>query len=312
MISIVVPMMNEEAGLPAFLDTLIPICREIGPFEIIAVNDGSSDTTLDILMQYQKHHPELAIVDFSRNFGKEAALIAGLNFCSGFVAITMDADLQHPPECIPEMLAKWHEGYEIVSAVREDRQVETFVKRLTANYFYKIFNKISEVKILPGEGDFRLLDRKAIDALLQLPERARFNKGLFNWIGFKLCHIHHPLRERNAGETKWDYRKLFRFAIDGFISFSNLPLKIWTHIGLTCSFIAIAYAVYVFVRTLIFGADVPGYPSIIIAVFFMGGLILSGIGILGEYISRVFEETKQRPLYIVRNFLKSKSQEKTQ
>ncbi len=305
-------MMNEEPGLPALFESLMPICQKIGAYEIIAVNDGSSDDTLDMLIQYQKHHRELAIIDFSRNFGKEAALIAGLAHCSGAVAITMDADLQHPPECIPEMLAKWHDGYEIVSAVRADRQVETFTKRLTANYFYKIFNKISEVKILPGEGDFRLLDRKAIDALLQLPERARFNKGLFNWIGFKLCHIHHPLRERNTGETKYNYRKLFRFAIDGFISFSNLPLKIWTHIGLMCSFIAIGYAVYVFVKTLVLGADVPGYPSIIIAIFFMGGLILSGIGILGEYISRVFEETKQRPLYIIRRFHRSGIEEETQ
>lgn len=309
MISIVVPMMNEEAGLPALFDVLIPICRDMGPFEIIAVNDGSSDTTLDILVQYQQKIPELAIVDLSRNFGKEAALIAGLAHCSGAVAITMDADLQHPPEYIPEMLGKWHDGYEIVSAVREDRQIETFTKRLTATYFYKIFNKISEVKIMQGEGDFRLLDRKAIDALLTLPERARFNKGLFNWIGFRLCHIYHPLRERSAGETKWDYRKLLRFAIDGFISFSSLPLKIWTHIGLMCSFSAIVYAIYVFIKTLIIGSEIPGYPTIIIAIFFMGGLILSGIGILGEYISRIFEETKQRPLYIVRQFHRPETEE---
>lgn len=296
-------MKNEADGLSILFDNLLPdleICKR--PYEIIAVNDGSTDNTLSCLRELQKTIPHLRIVDLSRNFGKEAALTAGIAAARGDAAIPVDADLQDPTNLIPKLIAKWEEGYEMVIAVRDDRSLDSFPKRVFSNCFYRIFNFFSEdIQLIPNAGDFRLLDRKLINAFLTLPEKTRFNKGLFAWLGFRSCIVTHSRPERAVGKSKWNYRKLFRFALDGITSFSAAPLKIFSYIGFLTATFALIYGIYIVIHTLLYGNDVPGYPSLIALILFFGGLNMIGIGILGEYISRIFIETKQRPLYIVRH-----------
>lgn len=299
LVSIISPVLNEQTGVGHFLDTLAGVLRTYD-HEIIVVDDGSTDGTLERLLAIRRRMPGLKVIELSRNFGKEAALVAGFDACRGDIVITMDADLQHPPHVIEKMVSKWREGYDIVSAVRAERDSDAALKKLSSGLFYRIFNLLSRVKIINGEGDFRLFDRIAVEALKTLTERTRFNKGLFNWIGFKTGYVAHPLPERHSGMTKWNYWKLFRFALDGIISFSNVPLKLFTWAGFLTAFSAFAYAGYIALRTLFLGVDVPGYASIVTAVFFMGGATLFGIGVLGEYISRIFVEAKSRPLYIAR------------
>ncbi len=301
MISIIIPMYNEAEGLAKLFEKLLPelqCCHQT--FEIIAVNDGSTDNTLNCLLEFQKNLPILRIIDLSRNFGKEAALTAGMAASRGLAAIPIDADLQDPTNLIAPMIIKWQEGYEMVITTRDDRSQDNFLKRMFSQGFYRVFNLLSQTHLIPNAGDFRLFDRKIINAFLALPERTRFNKGLFSWLGFRSCVISHVRPERAVGKSKWSYKKLFEFAIDGLTSFSAAPLKIFSFIGILISISSLIYGIYIIIDTLLHGNPVPGYPSLIALILFFGGFNMIAIGILGEYISRIFIETKQRPLYIVR------------
>ncbi|WP_024900324.1 glycosyltransferase family 2 protein [Brucella rhizosphaerae] len=305
--SIVIPMMNEEDGIPILFSRLIPILEGTGrSYEVVCVNDGSSDGTLSLLQEYQQRHQCIIIVDLSRNFGKEAALTAGLMQSAGDAVIPLDADLQDPPEIIVEMLDKWDKGAEVVLAVRAKRETDTAFKRGTANAFYWIINSISEITIPPNAGDFRLMDRAVIEALKQLPERSRFNKGIFAWLGFRTDTIEYERPLREVGTTKWNYRKLWNFALDGITSFSSAPLRIWSYIGVMIAGCAMLFGFVVIFKVLILGhRDVPGYASLMTVLLFSNGIVLIGLGVIGEYLSRVFLETKGRPLVIVRKVLKS-------
>jgi polyisoprenyl-phosphate glycosyltransferase len=309
-LSLVIPLHNESAGLDRLFGTLLPIVAAAEPrFEIVAVNDGSQDDTLPRLLQRQRDLPQLRVLDLSRNFGKEAALTAGLWHCRGACAITLDADLQDPPELIPQMLEKWREGYETVVAVHAERGTDSMPRRLFSHLFYRLLNAVAEMRFVPHAGDFRLLDRAVIEAFLALPERTRYNKGLFAWVGFRQHLIEHQRPERAVGQSKFSYRQLLRLAIEGITSFSSLPLRLWTYIGMTVSALSLLYASFIVLRTLILGIDVPGYASLIVAVMFLGGINLLGIGVLGEYIGRIFTESKQRPLYVVRRMHEPKPPE---
>ncbi len=295
-------MRNEASGLSKLFAKLLPdLERCHQAFEIIAVNDGSTDNTLHCLLELQKNVSILRIIDLSRNFGKEAALTAGMAASRGAAAIPIDADLQHPTDLIATMITKWQEGYEMVITTGDDRSREHFLNRIFAQNFYRIFNKFSKTQLIPNAGDFRLFDRKIINAFLTLPERTRFNKGLFAWLGFRYCVISHPRPERAVGESKWSYKKLFELAMDGLTSFSAAPLTLFSLTGFLIAICSLVYGVYIIINTMLFGNAVPGYPSLIALILFFGGLNMIGIGILGEYISRIFIETKQRPLYIIRD-----------
>lgn len=303
LVSIIIPMKDESAGIDILFDTLLKVLSGIDvKFEIIAVNDGSSDDTLEKLIEVSRKTKRIKtrIIDLSRNFGKEAAMYAGMANCSGDAAIAIDADLQEPPSLIQEMIRHWREGYEVVTAVRSSRDVDTFTKRITAKFFYDCINKMSDTKLVHNAGDYRLLNRGAIDAFIMLDERVRFNKGLLTWIGFKEKIIFYSRDSRAAGTTKWNYWKLFKFAIDGITSFSKAPLEIWFYIGALVSFMGFCYGMYYLIRTIIFGIDLPGYPSLLVLMLFFSGLQMIGIGILGHYIGRIFLESKRRPLYIIK------------
>ncbi len=301
-------MLNEAATLNLLFEKLTPILHALPlDYEIIVVNDGSTDNTLALLLQTQQDIPQLKILDLARNFGKEAALYSGFYYAKGACAIAIDADLQDPPELILEMIKNWLEGYEVVRAVRHSRKNDSFLKRKTATWFYNIMKKISETQLTYHASDYILLDRIAIDAFLMLEEKIRFNKGLFSWIGFKEKLIYHNREERAAGQTKWNYYKLFKFSIDGITSFSKTPLEIWTYIGILCSSLAFFYSIYFFLKTLLIGNSVHGYPSLLIFMLFFSGLQMIGIGILGSYIGRIFIETKKRPIFFARKFYETAS-----
>ncbi|AEI35845.1 MULTISPECIES: glycosyltransferase family 2 protein [Francisella] len=304
--SIIIPVKDESEGIDHLFNRLMPILNQLPTnYELVFINDGSNDNTLELLLEKQKSIPEIAIVDLSRNFGKEAALFAGFANCKGDAAISIDADLQDPPELILEMVEHWLNGYEVVTAVRENRDTDTSTKKHTAGLFYTVMNKISETKLTPNAGDYRLLNRAAINAFLELKEKVRFNKGLLTWIGFKEKIVYHAREERVAGQTKWNYWKLFKFSIDGITSFSRAPLEIWSYIGVFVAFMSFLYGSFFILKSLIFGIDVPGYPSLITFILFFSGLQMIGIGMLGSYIGRIFIETKHRPLYIVREVHRS-------
>jgi glycosyltransferase involved in cell wall biosynthesis len=300
-LSIVVPLYNEEANIDYLFERLLSVLEKTQTtYEIVCVNDGSKDNTLFCLIEHHKHNSIIKVVNLSRNFGKEIALTAGIDYASGAAVIPIDADLQDPPELIEQLVAKWREGYDVVYATRRSREGETWLKRATANAFYRTIGKMSRVPIPNNTGDFRLLDRRVVDALKLLPERTRFMKGLFAWVGFKQASVIFDREARYKGATTWNYWKLWNFAIDGIASFSFLPLKIWSYVGLVISFISLLYASFLVIRTLILGIDVPGYASLMVAVLFLGGIQLITLGIIGEYIGRVYEEVKGRPLYLVR------------
>lgn len=304
--SIIIPVRDESEGIDHLFNRLMPILEQLPTkYELVFINDGSNDNTLDLLLEKQKSIPEIAVVDLSRNFGKEAALFAGFANCKGDAAISIDADLQDPPELILEMVEHWLNGYEVVTAVRENRDTDTSTKKHTAGLFYTVMNKISETKLTPNAGDYRLLNRAAINAFLELKEKVRFNKGLLTWIGFKEKIVYHAREERVAGQTKWNYWKLFKFSIDGITSFSRAPLEIWSYIGVFVAFMSFVYGSIIIIKSLVFGADVPGYPSLVTFILFFSGLQMIGIGMLGSYIGRIFIETKHRPLYIVREVHRS-------
>jgi glycosyltransferase involved in cell wall biosynthesis len=300
--SILIPVKDESDTIEHLFDRLMPILKKLPTkYEIVFINDGSSDNTLELLLKKQQDVPEIVVVDLSRNFGKESALFAGFANCKGDAAISIDADLQDPPELILEMVEYWLDGYEVVTAVRENRNTDTSTKKHTAGLFYKLINPISDTKLTPNAGDYRLLNRSAINAFLELKEKVRFNKGLLTWIGFKEKLVYHTREERVAGQTKWNYWKLFKFSIDGITSFSKAPLEIWSYIGVFVAFISFTYGSVIVLKSLIFGIDTPGYPSLVTFILFFSGLQMIGIGMLGSYIGRIFIETKHRPLYIVRN-----------
>lgn len=302
LISIVAPFYNEEDGVDIFHSRLSQIVDTIpdAEFEFVCVNDGSRDATLAKLIELSERDARVRVVDLSRNFGKEAALTAGLDEAEGDAVIPIDSDLQDPPELIPELLAQWRKGFEVVVARRTDRQADAFLKRKTAEIFYRFHNSISDTEIPENVGDFRLMDRVVVDAIKALPERRRFMKGLFAWVGFRTGVIDYARPARAAGTTKFTGWRLWNFAIEGITSFSTIPLRVWTYIGGTLAIIAFAYAMFIIIRTVMFGVDVPGYASLLSVTLFIGGVQLFGIGVIGEYIGRIYHETKQRPIYIVR------------
>ena len=308
-LSIVVSMLNEEDVCPLFLSSVGRVLDEItDDYEIVCVNDGSRDGTLKILREAHRRDKRVKVIDLSRNFGKEAALTAGLEYSTGEAVIPIDADLQDPPELIPQMVERWQRGADVVLAVRRDRSSDSRVKQTTATWFYRIMNSMSEVKLTAHAGDFRLMDRAVVEALKKLPERTRFMKGLFAWLGFKQSVVYYERPERAAGKSKWEYWRLWNFALEGIFSFTTLPLRIWTYVGFAVTGCAAMYLIFVIAKTLILGVDVPGYASLLSLVLFFGGLNLIGLGILGEYVGRIFVETKQRPVYLVRKTIGFKEQ----
>ena len=300
-LSIVIPCYNEEPNIDYLFERLISVLDPLEiTYEIVCVNDGSKDNTLKLLVDYHQRNPAIKVVNFSRNFGKEIALTAGIDYTTGDAVIPIDADLQDPPELIGELIAKWREGYDVVYATRRSRQGESWIKKFTAQSFYRVIQGLTSVKIPPDTGDFRLMDRKVVEALKQLPETNRFMKGLFSWVGYQQTSILYDRDPRFKGQTKWNYWKLWNFAIEGITSFSSKPLKIWSYIGVLISLISFIYAGFLVIRTLILGTDVPGYASLIVAILFLGGMQLLSLGILGEYLGRIHNEVKRRPLYFVR------------
>lgn len=299
-LSIVVPMYNEEDAMDGFFKRVQQVLQTVTPsYEIICVNDGSRDRTLAQLRAKAESDPRVKVVNLSRNFGKEIALSAGLDHASGDAVIPIDADLQDPPEVIPLMMAKWRAGAKLVLAKRRDRSSDSWLKRLTANGAYWLFSKLTHPQIPQNVGDFRLMDREVVDAVKRLPERSRFMKGLFAWIGYEAEVVEYDREARSAGETKWNYWKLWNFALDGITSFSSLPLRVWSYLGFGVSLLAMAYLGWTIMKTLVFGLDVPGYASLMSVILFFNGISLIGIGVIGEYLSRIFTEVKARPLYLV-------------
>ena len=302
-LSVVVPAFNEAEGLPHFHARLSAVLQNLPLLaEIVYVNDGSSDATLDIMRNLAISDRRVAIVNLSRNFGKEIALTAGLDYARGDAVVVIDADLQDPPELIGEMILRWREGYDVVYAKRTRRDGESGLKKLTAFAFYRLIQRVSHVRIPQDTGDFRLLSRRAILALAKLREQHRFMKGLFAWIGYPQVAVPYYREQRYAGRTKWNYWRLWNFAIEGITSFTTAPLKIATYLGLVTALSAFAYAATIVYKTLAFGEPVRGYPSLMVVVLFLGGVQLISIGILGEYIGRMFDETKNRPLYLVQEY----------
>lgn len=302
-LSVVAPTYNEQEALREFHRRLSVVLDSLSlPSEIIYVNDGSHDETLSILRQLRAEDSRIAIVDLSRNFGKEIAVTAGLDHSRGAAVILIDADLQDPPELIPQLINEWRNGYDVVYATRLSREGDSWLKRATACVFYRVINQMSGVKIPTDTGDYRLLSRRAVDALLKLREQHRFMKGLFTWIGYPQKGISYRRDARGGGETKWSYWRLWNFALEGVTSFTIGPLKIATYLGLATAMAAFVYAGVIIAKTLLYGDPVAGYPSLMVVILFLGGVQLITVGIMGEYIGRMFDESKQRPLYFVNSY----------
>ena len=303
LLSVVVPFYNEAFCVDAFFERLEKICATLEDVdvEVIAVDDGSRDATLQRLLEAQRTYGNVRVVELSRNFGKECALTAGLDRVRGAVVLCMDGDLQHPPELIPEMLRLWREeGVDVVLPRRGDRFTDSRMRRGVTNLFYRWHNRISEIKIPVDVGDFRLMDRSVVDALGTLRENRRFMKGLFAWVGFRTAELEYYPEERHGGHSSFNLWKLWNFALEGITSFSTVPLRVWTYLGATVAFLAFLYGTGAVVKTLMYGKDVPGYASLLVAILFLGGIQLVGIGIIGEYLGRVYNEAKRRPVYVVR------------
>ena len=300
-LSIIVSMYNEEESLATFFTEVKKVMKKLSSYkyEIVCIDDGSTDKTFEMLEAYAKKDDTIKVVKFSRNFGKEYGMMAGLHFCKGRAAIPMDVDLQDPPNLILDFVKKWEEGYDMVYGIRNDRTSDTFLKRCTAKLFYKVYNLMTRSPIPYNAGDYRLLDRKIINAILSLKERNVFMKGIFGWTGFKSCGVKYIRQKRCAGVSKWNYWKLWNFALDGITASTTLPLRIWTYIGSLLSFTGMLYALYIIAKTIIYGVDVPGYASLMVFILLLGGIQMIILGILGEYIGRIFIEVKNRPLYIV-------------
>ena len=303
MLSVIVPAYNEEEVLPVFharlSSALAAITGLAGRWEVVYVNDGSKDATLQIMKDLQLQNPAVGVANLSRNFGKEAAMSAGLKLARGDAVILIDADLQDPPELIGEMVRVWQQGADVVNMKRVNRQGETWFKKASARWFYKVINALSEVHIPENVGDFRLLSRRAVDALNQLPERNRFMKGLFAWIGYRQVVVQYDRHPRAAGQTKWPYLKLLNFAVEGITGFSVVPLRLASYAGFLTALSAFIYALFLLVKTLMVGDSVKGFPTLILTILILGGLQLMAMGIIGEYLGRLFMESKNRPLYLL-------------
>jgi polyisoprenyl-phosphate glycosyltransferase len=302
LVSIVTPFYNEGEGVDHFYQVMSETMDKLVDFdfEIICVDDGSKDSTLERLIAISKTDPRVSVLEFSRNFGKEPAMTAGIDVACGDCVIPIDADLQDPPALIGQMLQKWQDGAEVVLAKRVDRSTDSYSKRTTALMFYRLHNALSNLQIPENVGDYRLMDRVVVDALKQLPERQRFMKGLFAWVGFKTATVEYVRDARLIGETKFSGWKLWNFAIEGITSFSLVPLKVWTYIGGIGAIFAFLYASFIVIRTLVFGIDLPGYASLLVVTLFFASLQLISLGVIGEYIGRIYFESKQRPLYLIR------------
>lgn len=301
LVSVVVPMYNEESMIDHLFEVLNGVLKPTGiPYEILCVDDGSKDKTKELLAAKAEQDKRIKCVFFARNFGKEAAMTAALDYAAGDVVIPIDADLQDPPDLIPMMIEKWQEGYDVVYAKRVSRDTDTKLKRSTAGLFYKFFNAISEIPIPENVGDFRLMDRAVVDAIKQLPEKDRFMKGLFCWPGFSSYTIEFERPERMQGETKFNYWSLWNFALNGITSFSSMPIRMGVYLGLIVSAAAFLYGASIAAKTLVTGVDVPGYASLMVVVLFLGGVQLFFLGLLGEYVGRIYKEVKNRPIYVVK------------
>jgi glycosyltransferase involved in cell wall biosynthesis len=299
-LSVIVPGLNEERSIPALVERLRPVLEGLNlDWEAIFVDDGSSDGTMALLRGLNARDPRFKAVSLSRNFGKEIAAAAGLSYATGDAAVLMDADLQHPPELIAEFVRHWRGGADMVYGRRLDRGADGVLHRLAARLFYAAFGQLSGTTLPDGAGDFRLLDRKAVDAMNRMGERVRFNKGLYAWMGFRSVGVPFTVPPRASGRSRWRLRKLLHFALDGLVSFSTVPLRVWSYLGLVISLFAFFYAMLIMVKTLIFGADVPGFPTLVVSVMFFAGVQLISLGVLGEYLGRMYEEVKGRPLFLV-------------
>ena len=311
LLSVVVPVKNEEEGILPFVQRVGAILEGVaaeGGWEILFIDDGSTDATLAAIVAANQRDQRVRALSLSRNFGKEAALSAGLDHARGAAVIPMDVDMQDPPEVLPEMVAKWRDGHEMVFGVRRCRARDGVAKRLTAGLYYRAHNMVSADKIPENAGDFRLMDRKVVDVIRAMPERNRFMKGLFAWAGFRQASVEYDRVERETGTTKFNYWKLWTLALDGITSASTVPLRIWSYVGALVALFALGYAAFLAVSTMIFGNPVPGYASIMVSVLFLGGVQLISLGVLGEYVGRILTETKQRPLYVVRDTVGIESQ----
>lgn len=298
-ISLIIPVYNEEDSIDVFIAEVIKVLGKEIAYELTFVNDGSTDGTLKKLLSYTGSDLKVTIVNLSRNFGKEAALTAGIDHANGDVVIPIDVDLQDPPVVILEFLEKWKEGYDVVYGIRSCRKSDGILKRIPSQLFYRLFNKFSPTIIPENAGDFRLLDRRVVMALRKLPERNRFMKGLFSWVGFSSTAVYYKRPERAEGSSKWNYWRLFNFAIDGIVGFSTIPMRIWGYIGFVVSAVALIFGLTILCLTLLKGIKLPGYASMMTSILFLGGIQLFSIGVLGEYISRLIAEVKGRPIYIV-------------
>ncbi|HVY12355.1 MAG TPA: glycosyltransferase family 2 protein [Alphaproteobacteria bacterium] len=299
-LSIILPCHNEAENLDVLFTRLKAVLEKLGaPYEIIAVDDGSTDDTYPRLLQHHTRDKNLKIIRLARNFGKENASSCGLEHATGQAVVLMDSDLQHPPETIPALFAKWQEGAQMVYAIRQNRDTDSRARRWFSHSYYWIFSKVGDVKIPEGAGDFRLLDRRVVDAVNALPERNRFMKGLMSWVGFTTAEVEFEVAPRHKGTSSWSPFGLVHFAIDGLLSFSSVPLRLWTWLGLFISIGALLYLIYLVLKTLILGADTPGFATIMATVLMLGGIEIMGLGVMAEYIARIFTEVKRRPLYFI-------------
>ena len=303
-VSILIPCYNEEKSLPLLYPELVKL-MDGNPgyeWELMFVNDGSIDGTLPELQRLRQQDGRVNYVDLSRNFGKEAAMLAGFDYVTGDAVVILDADLQHPPTLITDMIKYWEQGYDDVYAKRSTRGKESWLRRRLSLLFYRILQQSSRFDVLPNVGDFRLLDRKCINALKKMRESERYTKGMYGWIGFRKKELEFQQGDRLAGKSSWSFRRLFSLALDGITSFTNVPLRVSTIVGFIVSLCAFLYMIYVFIKALIWGDPVQGYPTLVILVLFLGGIQLLSLGVIGEYIGRIYNETKNRPNYIVRQF----------
>lgn len=299
-ITIIIPVLNEAPNVQTLGDRLVSVLASLGvTWEVLFVDDGSTDATIAEIRRLHARDPRFTAISLSRNFGKEIAIAAGLANARGDAAILMDADLQHPPETLTEFIARWREGYQVVYGQRIDRRTDGPIRRLLSRVYYKLFNALVKTDIPEGAGDFRLLDRRAIDAMNRLGESSRFNKGLFSWIGFRSIGVPYNVAPRSAGYSRWSLRRLVSFALDGITSFSTLPLRISSLLGLVISLTSFLYVLVFLMKTMVFGVDVPGFPTLVVSVMLLSGVQLIVLGVIGEYIGRVYQEVKRRPLYII-------------
>ena len=302
LLSVVAPAYNEGAGLNEFYTRLVEAVKELDlELELIYVNDGSNDDTFEIMLKQHSNDSRITIIDLSRNFGKEIALTAGLDYASGDAVVVIDTDLQDPPELISKMVEKWDEGFEVVNAKRIKRKGETAFKKITSYLYYRFLDQLSDIRIPKDTGDFRLLSRIALDSLLELREKHRYMKGLFAWVGYTQTEITYERDERFTGESKWSFWSLLDLAFEGLTSFSVLPLRLASMLGFLTAFAGLIFAIFVIIKKIMFGDPVAGYPSLVVLIAFIGGIQLLALGIIGEYLGRVFNETKNRPLYLIKD-----------